>query len=244
MMMLILSLVICYTSAVAPSETVKAKWNFHACLNKDNFDFSNVNDSCSEPEWITEPITISFSKISSIGKIIDLDLTGIDSDSRLNYDSPALKIEIEGSTGTLTPLTYFTMRPDSGYGSEFEPLEEFEHTRFCGVPTKTSWAFDRAVPEDLDTSVTIVLSITGNEKCSWMEIIMDLLKEYWYFAIAGGVLFLATCCCWIWCCGCRCCSCDTLLACIDCCGCLECLDCCGCFGCCCELGAEKVLEMV
>jgi len=226
-MMLVLSMIICLISAVEPdandASTVHAKYSFYKCLSDDNYDIS-TNDTCDEPEWRTEPITINFKDISSFGNMIKLDLTSIDPESKkLNYESPAVSIEMEGSTGAglLSPLTYFTMRPDEGYGAEFKPLEEFENTVFCSLQKETFWTFSRAVPDDLESSITIVLSIRGNQACSWMEIAMNLLKEYWYLAIAGGVFLLASCVCVICCCGCNCCACIRCLLCgeIDCCGC-------------------------
>jgi len=248
--MFVLSMIICFISAAIPSPTsqnaVQAVWKFHKCLTSDDYDPSNTNATCDEPEWRTEPITISFKDINSVGTMINLDLTGIDSNSNLNYDSPALGIEIESGTGAgfASPLTYFTMRPDSNYGSEFEPLDEFTNSAFCDLPHETSWSFARAVPDALESSVTIVLTINGNQACSWFEIALKLLKEYWYLAVAGGVFLLALLCCWIWCCGCSCTCLQCLFEWLDCCGCLECLDCCGCCGCLLETGAEKVLEMV
>lgn len=240
--MLVLSMIICLISAVEPTDhfsgqTVQAKYSFHKCLSDENYvhDLS-TNDTCDQPEWRTEPITISFKDISSFGNMITLDLTDIDSDSKkLNYASPAVKIEMESSTGAglLSPLTYFTMRPDKGYGAEFKPLEDFDNSVFCSLKKETFWTFSRAVPDDLESSITIVLSIRGNETCSWLEIAMNLLKKYWYLAIAGGVFLVASCACVICCCGCNC-------ACINC-----ILDCFGCDCCCCgDSVVSKVMEMV
>merc|ERR550534_2442921 len=92
-----------------------------------------------------------------------LDVTSLeaDADSNLNYDSPAVKIEMESSTGAglASPLTYFTMRPATGYGTEFKALEETDNTVFCSLQKETSWTFGRAVPEDLESSITVVFSI-------------------------------------------------------------------------------------
>jgi len=248
MIMFVLSMIICLISAaVEPDhfdgQTINAKYSFFKCLSNDNYDIS-TNDTCDEPEWRTEPITISFKDIKSFGNMIKLDLTSIDVDSKkLNYESPALSIEMESSTGAglLSPLTYFTMRPDEGYGAEFKPLEEFENTVFCSLKKETFWTFSRAVSDDLESSITIVLSIRGNEVCSWLEIAMNMLKQYWYLAVAGGVFLLGSCVCVICFCGCNCVCINCLLNCLDCYGCLGCLDCCGCLG---ETTVTKVLEIV
>jgi len=250
--MLVLSLVICLISAKEPAsfdgDIVDAKYSFYKCLSDDNYDVTDVNATCAEPEWRTEPITISFKDINSFGTTIKLDVTSLeaDADSNLNYDSPAVKIEMESSTGAglASPLTYFTMRPATGYGTEFKALEETDNTVFCSLQKETSWTFGRAVPEDLESSITVVFSIRGNQACSWLEIAKKLLKQYWYLAIAGGVVLLASICCFIWCCGCNCTCLNCLLNCLDCCGCggcLDCLDCCGCLG---DAAVSKVLEMV
>lgn len=208
MIMLILSMIICFAAAkTSPSSVneVAADFEFYECLSDENYDRSS-NDTCDEPQWRTKPIKIPFKDIKSGATTINLDLTGIDADKKLNYDSPALSFEVEGSS-VLEPLTYFKIRPDKGYGKEFELLEERDNTQFCSLEDKTSWTFDRAEKLDEESSVTIVLKINGNQICSYMEMIMKLLKQYWYLAIAGGLFLLVGLCCMCYCCSCSCCCC-------------------------------------
>jgi len=188
---------------------VTADFTFSKCLSDDNFDVS-TSSPCEEPEWRTSPIKISFKDMNSVGTKINIDVTGLKANSQLNYDSPALAFVVQDSTvpvGKTSPLKYFTIRPHEEYDTEFVTLEEKKRTNWCDLPDKTSWTFDRAEKDNEESSVTIVLAINGNQACSYLEIFMKYLKEYWYLAIAAGVLFLATCCCAMWCCGCSCCWC-------------------------------------
>lgn len=212
MIMLILSMIICFAAAKSsPSNVIEvaADFEFYECLSDENYDPSS-NDTCDEPQWRTKPITISFKDIKSGATMINLDLTGIDADKKLNYDSPALSFLVESSTvpaGKTSPFKYFTIRPHEEYDSEFVTLEEKKRTKWCDLPDKTSWTFDRAEKDDEESSVTIVLAINGNQTCSYLELIMKYLKKYWYLAIAAGVLLIALCCCMMMCCGCSCCWC-------------------------------------
>jgi len=213
MIVLILSIITFLVSAKKPSppsfNEIKAEFTFSKCLSDDSHDGS-TNSTCEEPEWRTKPIKISFKDMNSVGTKINLDVTGLAEGTKLNYDSPALSFLVESSTvpaGKTSPFKYFTIRPHEEYDSEFVTLEEKKRTKWCDLPDKTSWTFDRAEKDDEESSVTIVLAINGNQTCSYLELIMKYLKKYWYLAIAAGVLLIALCCCMMMCCGCSCCWC-------------------------------------
>jgi len=237
-----------------PNEEITyVNWSFDKCLHE----LADESDVCNEPQWKSEPVRIYFveGEMSPAVKI-GLDLDGIDSDEKLNYESPALNVEFDVSIRPLDsvdPADYFMMRADD-YGSDFETFSDFHGTDYCSLPMKTTWTFDRAYRDAEMSMITVYFVIKGNVECSLLERLKAFLKEYWYLVVAGGVFFVLMCC--IACCCCRsgcCCLWDLLLCYADeecsLCDCSICdLLCCLCKDCGCTItcgkGANKAVEMV
>merc|ERR1711937_694968 len=109
---------------------------------------------------------------------LKLNLDGIDSDSKLNYNSPALEIIVEDVTGAAIDQeeTYFTVQSDD-YHRDEEELGDVLNTKHCGLPKKTEWTFDRAVPADERSSITVVFVITGNTPAPGLKSPRNSLKK-------------------------------------------------------------------
>jgi len=237
------------TATVIPNDAVtdeivrSVSWNFNRCLH----DRKSVNDTCNEPEWRSEPVLIQFTSAQSLAVKLALNLDGIDSNSTLVYDSPALEIIVEYVSGAAVDQeeTYFTVQSDDYYRDE-EELGDVLKRKHCSLPKKTEWTFDRAVPADEESSITVVFVITGNEACSsWFEIAKKFFEENKLLCIIGGSVFLlGFCCCY--CCICRasCSMCDCLYCFHECFGCDWLLGCCGLGGCIGGDFAQKALELV
>jgi hypothetical protein len=228
--------------AVSAEIVQDVSWSFHGCLH----DRKSVNDTCNEPEWRSEPVMIPFSSTDSLAMSLKLNLDGIDSDSKLNYNSPALEIIVEDVTGAAIDQeeTYFTVQSDD-YHRDEEELGDVLNTKHCGLPKKTEWTFDRAVPADERSSITVVFVITGNTPCSWFEIAKKFFEENTLLCIIGGSVFLlGFCCCYCCLCKAGCSLCDCLICFHQCFGCDWLLDCCGLGGCIGGDFAQKALELV
>jgi hypothetical protein len=222
------------SSTIVPSDHLEyVNWRFAKC----HHERASVNETCNEPEWQSDPINIHFvDGEASPSMTFGLDLTGIDSDPLLNYESPAMKFEVlsariggiavdEAEYGE-----YFTLKIKD-YMSEFEPLESKKNTVFCGLENlkDTQWSFDRASADEEISQLIVVLRIEGNVECSMFEIIISFLKKHWYLAVAGGVVLAACACVFCFCCRCQC----------NLCWCLDCFDSCCClrvFCCCLDCG--------